>query len=361
MTTQDEKMIQDKNQSKFISTRLKEVHHKGYCTYEGVPDIEYMYKGEKLVGKISGLNKHNFYIQLCDYPNYRMAANRGSYDIEQWEKIDFINKTCSGLSEAGLERAIECMKKIYDMYHDPQTGVFRDFRKTLLDAGARLIREFEDTHADEYAELFLHENKRLWQFHVNKRIERERKIRGNKVTESARVDESLTEIDKACHKLGEKCRSHVLGAFENYALEALQIDKPYNYVRADEICSEHFSVLSILLYSDVIERHLQPHICSLQAKQFDCTSKVNAEFEPRITCLNSEKLMYRHQLRLHKIENKEYMKRLAQLKCQRAKIEEQKVEKVRSLLYQYAKTQLNLDGIYLEGYIYHLTPYPDVK
>lgn len=360
MSAQDENVIQEDERKPFLPSRLKEVHHRwGYSTYEGVQDIEYIYKGEKLVGMISGLSVHNFHIQLRNYPNYMMAANKGSYDVEQWEKIVFINKTCSGLSEAGLERAIECMKKIYDMYHDPKTGDFRDYRKTLLDAAAQFGREFDEAHVDEYADIFLRESKRIWLFHVGERMNKESKIvRGKCYKAPVGNDASRIAITKDCDKLEEQRRNYIINAFEKYVLDTLQMDNPYDYVRMNEITPVYRFPRN---FPEVVERRLQDHIPKIQAMQFVYTNRVNAEYESRIDCLSSEKLTYRHKMRLKLICNKEYMKRLAQLKCQRAKIEEQKVEKVRNMLFHYAKAELNLEGACVEGYIYYLTPYPDLK
>ena len=351
----DEKACQNKNESSVLP-KLKKVHHRYYATYEGVPDIEYVYKGEKIIGVVSGLTDYDFHIQLKDYPNYLLHANKGYDDTKLFEKVVFINDSCTGLSEAGLERAIECMKKIYDMYHDPKTGAFRDYRETLFEIAGRFRQEFDDAHADEYAELFLRESKRVWQSHVRNRLEQEaKKVRGEKVKDAFGGDEALREIDKICHELGERRRSYVLNAFEKFALESIQIDNPYDYVKVDEICS---SYLSAHHCPEVVERYMQSYVQCLETMKYRYTIKINVEYEQQIDSLHHDKISYKHELKLKKIDNREYMKKLAQLRSRRAKIEEKKVEKVRELLLNYAKTALNIEGNYVEGYIYYLTPYP---
>ena len=337
---------------------LQKVHHKwGYCTYEGLPDIRIEYKGEELFGVVTGLHAQNFHIRLRDYPDYILYANRGSRGGE-WEKARFINDTCSGLSDFGLERAVELMKRIYDLYHDPETGEYRDLCTPLREAAERICLEFEDDHAEEYADIYLLERKRVWDWHVNKRLViKARHLHGEKWRDDGRIATALAEIRKRVEDLNEAKRKYVYETFENYAKHTLHVDNPYDYVDKDCVCSRE-SIVGVDNYISIVVRKLQNVKADLDEARRVFYSKLSKKLDPIITEEKADKRQLRQYLRENTITPDAYLFFVTYLKYSIALTEEEKVMKLRNLLLDYAKDVLGLDNVFVQGYIYHITKHP---
>ena len=348
----------DPNTQQPSAKPLQKVHHKwGYCTYEGLPEIRIEYKGEALVGVVTGLHAQNFHIRLKDYPDYVLYANNGTRGGE-WEKIKFINETCSGLSDFGMERAIELMKRIYDLYHDPETGEYQDLCTPLREAAERICLEFEDEHAEEYADIFLRERKRIWNWHVNKRLIGEaRHLRGEKRRDDSRTADTLDENRELVENLNEAKRKYVFETLESFAKHSLHIDNPYDYVDKDSVCSGE-SIVGVDNYIVIIVRKLQNVTAKLDEAREFYFSELSDRIDPVISGEKDIKRLSRQYLRENKITQEEHLQYVAWLKYSIALIEEEKIMKLRNLLLEYAKSDLGLDNVFVQGYIYHITKYP---
>ena len=337
---------------------LQKVHHKwGYCTYEGLPDIRIEYKGEELFGVVTGLHAQNFHIRLRDYPDYILYANRGSRGGE-WEKVRFINDTCSGLSDFGLKRAVELMKRIYDLYHDPETGEYRDLCTPLREAAERICLEFEDDHAEEYADIYLRERKRVWDWHVNKRLVSEaRHLHGEKWRDDGRIATALAEIRKRVEDLNEAKRKYVYETFEDYAKHTLHVDNPYEYVDKECVCSRE-SIIGVDNYISIIMRKLQNITAKLDEARALFFIKLSERIEPIIAEEKDIKRLSRQQLRDNQITQKEHQRHLTCLKYRMAQTAEETMIRLRNSLLEFAKDDIGLDNVFVQGYIYHITEYP---
>lgn len=351
--------IQENNTNTQALTKpLNKVHHKwGYCTYEGLPEICIEYKGEELVGIVTGLSVQNFHIRLKDYPDYSLYANKGTGGGE-WEEVKFINDTCTGLSDFGMERAIELMKKIYDFYHNSETGEFQDLRTPLLEAAERICLEFEDEHAEEYAAIYLRECMRNWDWHVNKRLIGEAKhLRGEKLRDDGRIATALAYNRKLVEDLNEAKRKYVFGTFEDYAKHTLHVDNPYDYVDKDSVCSDE-SIIGVDNYIVIIERKIQNVKTELDEARKLFFSELSDRIDPIISGEKDKERLSRQYLRENKITQKEHQQNVTRLKYSIAQIEEDKIMQLRNLLLAYAKDVLGLDNIFVQGYIYSITKYP---
>ena len=354
MTIQDN----DNKTQQLPAKTLQKIHHKwGYCTYEGLPEIHLEYKGEELVGIVTGLSAQNFHIRLNDYPDLVLYANKGTRGGE-WEMVRFINDTCSGLSESGMERAVELMKRIYDLYHDPETGEYRDLRTPLREAAKRFGLEFEDKHAEAYANIYLRECKRIWEWHVNKRLVGEaRRLRGEKWRNDSRIEKALAENRKFVEDLNEDKRKYVFASFEDYARRTLHVGNPYDYVDKDFVCPRE-SILGVGDYIAIIKRKLQNVTAELDAARDFYYSKISAGIDPIIADEKDIQRLSRQCLRDNKITRQAHQQYVTYLKYSIALTEEEKVIRLRNLLLEYAKEQLGLDNVFVQGYIYQMTKYP---
>ncbi|GEM_PF-4106875 len=347
----------DTNTQQPSAKPLQKVHHKwGYCTYEGLPDICIEYKGEELCGVITGLHAQNFHIRLKDYPDYILYANKGSRGGE-WEKVKFINDTCSGLSDFGMERAVELMKRIYDLYHDPKTGEYRDLRTPLLDAAERFRLEFEDKHAEEYATIYLRECKRVWNRHVKRLVREARRLHGQKGRDDSRIAPELAGNRKLVEDLDEAKRKYMFETFEDYAKHTLNVDNPYDYVDKDCVCSRE-SIIGVDSYIVIIERKLQNVTVELDEARRSFYSKLSQRIDPIISVEKNITRLSRQYLRKNRITQKEHQRNLTWVKYRIAQIEEETIMRLRNMLLEYAKEVLGLDNVFVQGYIYHITRYP---
>ncbi len=124
----------------------------GRPIYAGFPIIEHEYKGEILKGVIVKAMISDFYIRLMDYPENAVEYS-GHIPYFGLPFRRFLTDDHKALSEHGMKRALYCMERIYDKYHDPRTGKFTDFRTPIFAERDRLYQAFMAENGQHIEEL----------------------------------------------------------------------------------------------------------------------------------------------------------------------------------------------------------------
>ena len=322
----------------------------GISTYVGVPEM----------GFRSG------FCPKCGYIAHNTTGHSNCYYA--FDRIQLPhpqNETCWTLPD--LIEALKpgsVMKTNYAHCHEPTISGIHNSRELIIRKIYQLKQEFDEAHSDEYDELFCRKSRDVWQYHVMK-LNAKPKRKAKKLFWG---DESLIATTKACEELGEQRRRYVMNALDKYVHEVLQINTPYDYVEEHEIC---INCVTFSIMRKTIERRLYQYIDKICEMHLLYTSQVNNEYKKMMDNLNHQMIQIKKELTqfglecqksfIHRSGNELLVKELRQIRKRMAQVKVKIIFKIRELLLYYAKEELHLEGNFIVGYIYYLTPYPDLK
>ncbi len=130
--------------------------HTSFPTYTGFEPIHVAYCGEDLVGIVEFAARNLIRVRLDSYPQTAVLERGVSVYTSVFMRGGYLQKDDNGqvsLSESGRNVAIDLMKKLYELYHEPFKSQDQNCNALCADTQMAVSRCFRDVRTPLVQEI----------------------------------------------------------------------------------------------------------------------------------------------------------------------------------------------------------------